>query len=605
MEISYTVNGESHGVAFTISKEELNSRPLFPHISTKNCRFEVNFGQKEEPWFQPLEGYEWVSKVPVESRVRGAAAPSNRGECEMIMMCGLPGSGKTTWANKFVAENFEKKFNVLGTNAFLQKMKVNGLPRRKNYTGRYNTNTIYVTVQVLIPIFFRWEVLIEKCTRCLNILLDIAAKRRRNYILDQTNVYATAQKRKMAYFNGFKRKAIVIVPNEEEAKTRWEKRIEEEGKDIPDSAVMEMKANFKVPSADDIFSEVEFPELPREEALKVIEKYSAEAKAAGYGQPSPKRQRQSGSRRSDRDSRRSHGGRDRNRDRSHRSSSSRYRDSRDDRHRPPPPSHWRGGPGRGGWSNRGPPPPPMSRNGPYSPRRGPPPPPGPMGGRGGWAPPPDRPYPGGRPSRGYDDRRDRPPYSGPRRDVGPSPWMGSPSMAGAGSQRSAWGSQSWSGGMGGSSASSYGQPQQPAYSSASYGGSPLYGSTAAPRPVAGYSTSAGSVRPAPASYGASSAPGRPITATYGGPGVTGLSRPTSYGTAGPVRPATYGTTPLPGSRPAPYGTSGSSARPPSYPAGAIGTWSQPQAQQQQQPQLQQTGYQYAYNPNHSTYSGGK
>jgi heterogeneous nuclear ribonucleoprotein U-like protein 1 len=54
----------------------------------------------------------------------------------MIMMCGLPGAGKTTWANKFSSENPDRKFNILGTNAFLDKMKVNGLPRRKNYSGR-------------------------------------------------------------------------------------------------------------------------------------------------------------------------------------------------------------------------------------------------------------------------------------------------------------------------------------------------------------------------------------------------------------------------------------------------------------------------------------
>jgi len=51
-------------------------------------------------------------------------------------MCGLPGSGKTTWANKFTKENADRKFNVIGTNAFLEKMKVNGLARRKNYSGR-------------------------------------------------------------------------------------------------------------------------------------------------------------------------------------------------------------------------------------------------------------------------------------------------------------------------------------------------------------------------------------------------------------------------------------------------------------------------------------
>lgn len=42
----------------------------------------------------------------------------------MIMMCGLPGSGKTTWAAKHAQENPDKKFNVLGTNTIIDKMKV-------------------------------------------------------------------------------------------------------------------------------------------------------------------------------------------------------------------------------------------------------------------------------------------------------------------------------------------------------------------------------------------------------------------------------------------------------------------------------------------------
>jgi heterogeneous nuclear ribonucleoprotein U-like protein 1 len=103
-----------------------------------------------------------------------------------------------------------------------------------------------------------------------------------------TNIYLVALKKKMSNFSAFIRKAAVIVPTEEDAKVRAEKKIQEEGKDVHDSIALEMKANFQIPSVDSTFSEVEFPELALEEALKVIKKYSTEAKAAKDGLLTPK-----------------------------------------------------------------------------------------------------------------------------------------------------------------------------------------------------------------------------------------------------------------------------------------------------------------------------
>lgn len=40
------------------------------------------------------------------------------------MMCGLPGAGKTYFATQKKKENPDKKFNVLGTNSIMNKMKV-------------------------------------------------------------------------------------------------------------------------------------------------------------------------------------------------------------------------------------------------------------------------------------------------------------------------------------------------------------------------------------------------------------------------------------------------------------------------------------------------
>ena len=72
----------------------------------------------------------------------------------MIMMVGLPGCGKTSWANNMVKKHPDKRYNVIGTDSLIDKMRVMGLPRKKNFGGR-------------------WDVLIQKATGCLNKLFVI------------------------------------------------------------------------------------------------------------------------------------------------------------------------------------------------------------------------------------------------------------------------------------------------------------------------------------------------------------------------------------------------------------------------------------------------
>ena len=59
------------------------SMALFPHVLTKNCRFEVNFGQKE-PWFPPPPGgYLFIDQAPVHTKVRGMQPPAEKSQCEV------------------------------------------------------------------------------------------------------------------------------------------------------------------------------------------------------------------------------------------------------------------------------------------------------------------------------------------------------------------------------------------------------------------------------------------------------------------------------------------------------------------------------------------
>ena len=72
----------------------------------------------------------------------------------MIMVVGLPGAGKTLWGMNTAKRYPYKRFNIIGTDTLIEKMRVMGLPRRNNYHGR-------------------WEVLIQKATNCLNKLFQI------------------------------------------------------------------------------------------------------------------------------------------------------------------------------------------------------------------------------------------------------------------------------------------------------------------------------------------------------------------------------------------------------------------------------------------------
>lgn len=83
VELSFSKNGEDLGVAFRISKEALADRALLPHVLCKNCVVELNFGQKEEPFFPAPEDYVFIHAVPVEDRVRTPLPPKTIEECEV------------------------------------------------------------------------------------------------------------------------------------------------------------------------------------------------------------------------------------------------------------------------------------------------------------------------------------------------------------------------------------------------------------------------------------------------------------------------------------------------------------------------------------------
>jgi len=177
INVTFSKNGEDQGDAFQIAKSELAGKSLFPHIMSRNVKFEVNFGvdkdeAAKENWKDALDGdYVKVGSVDSGSRERGSPRITSRDQCEMIMMVGLPASGKTTWVDKHVSENPDKQYNVISTTTMINKMTVNGEPRKKHHKGK-------------------WEQVVQKATRSLQEMLRAASQRRRNVIIDQVGEVA-------------------------------------------------------------------------------------------------------------------------------------------------------------------------------------------------------------------------------------------------------------------------------------------------------------------------------------------------------------------------------------------------------------------------------
>ncbi|XP_056641270.1 heterogeneous nuclear ribonucleoprotein U isoform X1 [Diorhabda sublineata] len=259
----FAVNGELQP-AIEIPKSELSDDfALYPHVLSRNYEFEVNFGEKEEPLVgisSELEGYNFISKV--DNKVPGLKRPESRSDCEVLLMCGLPASGKTHWVNEHVVTNPDKNYTILGNNSILDKMTVSGEPLKSKYKGK-------------------WGVLVDRIQKCLNKLVSTAALRRRNYIIDQTNVFASAQSRKMRPFEGFKRKAVIVVVGDEEQARR------QALKEVPDSTILGMKAAMVLPVVGDWLEEVSYVGVDEKEAKEIIKKYNEAGRAAGF--PADKR----------------------------------------------------------------------------------------------------------------------------------------------------------------------------------------------------------------------------------------------------------------------------------------------------------------------------
>jgi predicted kinase len=154
---------------------------------------------------------------------------------ELIMLVGLPGTGKSTWVKSHgYLEN--PNWTVLSTDNFIESCII-------------GTNDTYSAV---------FPSLIRLAEKNLTEGLDYACRARMNIVWDQTNLSASSRAKKLSRIPlCYKKTARVfpVPPNHSE----WLNSEERKGKVIPDHVIASMLAVFEQPTIYEGFDEIITP----------------------------------------------------------------------------------------------------------------------------------------------------------------------------------------------------------------------------------------------------------------------------------------------------------------------------------------------------------
>jgi heterogeneous nuclear ribonucleoprotein U-like protein 1 len=68
--------------------------------------------------------YSFPQSISLNDRIRSSEPISEKNDCQVLLLSGLNGSGKTTWAKKYIVENPTKHFELINVESVLNKMAV-------------------------------------------------------------------------------------------------------------------------------------------------------------------------------------------------------------------------------------------------------------------------------------------------------------------------------------------------------------------------------------------------------------------------------------------------------------------------------------------------
>lgn len=148
---------------------------------------------------------------------------------ELVMLCGIPCSGKSTYVNKLLTYEYWKDAIILSTDNYIEE-------QAKRLGMTYN------------EVF---QDCIDEATRQLEMSFVRAKDEGKKIIWDQTNLSIKTRKKKLTKVPSiYKRTVVWFQVDLEEALKRNETR---EGKFIPESILKRMYHQFEVPTLEEGF----------------------------------------------------------------------------------------------------------------------------------------------------------------------------------------------------------------------------------------------------------------------------------------------------------------------------------------------------------------
>lgn len=154
------------------------------------------------------------------------------------MMIGLPGSGKSYLVDAIISDS---DFNgiICSSDAVIEQIS-------NEYGLTYDDC---------------FKDLIDFAVKQYNRDVQLAATNHWDIVMDQTNLTAKSRARKLAALGKSYKKVAVVVPTHITDPARWRAQLEtRSGKTIPEDVIDQMIQNFEVPTLEEGFDEILYPD---------------------------------------------------------------------------------------------------------------------------------------------------------------------------------------------------------------------------------------------------------------------------------------------------------------------------------------------------------